>query len=244
MFLWSSDCPSLKLRKWYLYLRKVPICLDLESFFLELSESKWELDACRGLIGDLDSALSLLLFTSATTDSDTCSVTVVVRHIVPGGIYSSLIAGVPSKLCQLFLLCGRARLHSLHLEGDRPSTAWSVRSYPSQSSQSVRAMVLLLKVRRHTPSFGANQPQYVWSATMRLLTLFVKNIWSVTTQHGCSAEWPYQVRAMLYEGYLVLLDESHVSKPERFKKFATNNVDWQSEHGIQQNNTTLFETSQ
>ena len=117
-------------------------------------------------------------------------------HIVSGGIYSSLTESVRSKLYQLFLLRGHARLCSLHLKGDRPSTVRLTRSYLSQLSRPVRAVVSLLNVRRHTLSFGADQSQYVWSATMRHLTLFVKNSWSVITQYGHSAESPCQVWAM------------------------------------------------
>ena len=38
------------------------ICLDLESFFLELSEGSWELDACHRLISGLTGALSQINF--------------------------------------------------------------------------------------------------------------------------------------------------------------------------------------
>ena len=58
----SDDLLLLGLRKQYLYLRKVFICLDLEALFLELSEGSWELDACHYLIGDLDGALSKSAF--------------------------------------------------------------------------------------------------------------------------------------------------------------------------------------
>ena len=127
-----------------------------------------------------------------------------------------LAESVQSKLYQLFLLRGHARLCSLHLEGDRPSTVRLARSYPGQWSRPVRAVVLLMNVRRRTLSFRADQLQFVWSATMRRPTLFVKDSWSVITQHGCSAESPRQVRAML-QG-----EEGHVSRPEGLKKFITN----------------------
>ena len=57
---------------------KVFICLDLEPFFLELSEGSWELDACHRLIGGLNNALSNVSFprTYVVTLPNICSATV------------------------------------------------------------------------------------------------------------------------------------------------------------------------
>ena len=63
---------------------------DLEPFFLELSNGRWELDVCHSLTGGMDGALSRQLFKNVVMPPDTCSVAVI----------------APSYLCQAaFNLC-------------------------------------------------------------------------------------------------------------------------------------------
>ena len=51
------------------------ICLDLEPFFLELSEGSWELDVCHRLIGGLNRrSVQGQLSRNVVTSPDTCSV--------------------------------------------------------------------------------------------------------------------------------------------------------------------------
>ena len=57
MFLESSDGLLVEVKEVVFIHEKSVYLSRLGAFFLELSDSSWELDACRCLIGDLDNVL-------------------------------------------------------------------------------------------------------------------------------------------------------------------------------------------
>ena len=66
--------PLLGSRRWYLYMEKVLICLDLECFSPIFSKGNWELDVCHHLVGGLHGRIVWVSFSrNVITSSDTCS---------------------------------------------------------------------------------------------------------------------------------------------------------------------------
>ena len=85
----------------------------------------------------------------------------------------------------------------------------------------MRTKVSILDVRRHVIKVSS-RPVTVWLGSNDILETACQNDWSVTPQHGCSAEPSSKIRPTLRRECHVILTVSHVSWPERLKKFTTN----------------------
>ena len=124
------------------------------------------------------------------------------------------------KLRQLSPFCVRVRRFLLRLEGDWADHSWVGLISYWLTTQSVRAKVSILVIRRRVLEVPI-RPIIAWSGSYDILGAACQNSWSVIPQHGCSAEPSSKIRAALYKECHVILAMSHVSQPKRLKKFAT-----------------------
>ena len=101
------------------------ICLDLEPFFLELSDGRWELDACLSLIGDLDDALSCQLFKGVVMPPDTRSAAVIAPSFLcqaAFNLYQLRVYGISFASCLYLTYVFGDSSHVWREIG--PTTAW------------------------------------------------------------------------------------------------------------------------
>ena len=85
----------------------------------------------------------------------------------------------------------------------------------------MKTKVFVLDIQRRVVKI-LSRPVMVSSGSNGILETSFQHDWSVTPQHGCSAEPLSKVRIALHEGCHVIIAGSHVSQLERIKKFATN----------------------